>query len=253
LVLGLGLGSARTASDSVAETVAKLATATVSNVIGMIGTEAGLNVQVVAMKMKWSSPHESPRHLFHSLSQHRLAQQDRRAVHPRSVYIPPRRPMPRLALRRPPRVCDSPLQHPRSPEPPFPRRRIAGAHARTRPAPPVDTTQIRARPRAPAVSTSQWAQCLMSADPRCSPLSPSSLPPTFPTLIWRCPWRAAGLARATGWRVLPCAGHAARRVPHRFRKSRPPTTRRRSARRSTTSTAGAALRLTGGAHARPRM
>jgi len=91
----------------------------------------------------------------------------------------------------------------------------------------------------------------MSADPPCSSLFPSSIPPTFPTLIWRCPWHAAGLTCAVGWCVLPCAAHATRRVP-RFRKSRPPTTRRRSAPRSTTSAAGAALRLPGGAHARPR-
>ena len=91
----------------------------------------------------------------------------------------------------------------------------------------------------------------MSADPPCSSLFPSSIPPTFPTVIWRCPWRAAGLACAVGRRVLPCAAHAARRVP-RLRKSRPPTTRHRSAPRSTTSAAGAGLRLTVGAHARPR-
>jgi len=91
----------------------------------------------------------------------------------------------------------------------------------------------------------------MSADPPCSSLFPSSISPTFPTLIWRRPRCASGLACAVGWRVLPCAAHAARRVP-RFRKSRPPTTYRRSAPRSTTSAAGAALRLTGEAHARPR-
>ena len=146
---GLGIRvRARFGSDSVPdpETVATLATATVSNVLGMIGTEAGLKVQVVAMKnavVFTSSKSSSP---IPFLITHRPARQDRRAVHPRSVYILPQCPIPRLALRQL-RVRDSPLQHPRSPG-----RRVAGAYARTRPAPPVDATQIRARPRGPAVS-----------------------------------------------------------------------------------------------------
>lgn len=39
--------------DSVAEMVATAASATVSNVVGMIGTEAGLSVQTAAMKVQW--------------------------------------------------------------------------------------------------------------------------------------------------------------------------------------------------------
>jgi hypothetical protein len=39
--------------DSVAEMVATAASATVSNVVGMIGTEAGLSVQNAAMKVQW--------------------------------------------------------------------------------------------------------------------------------------------------------------------------------------------------------
>jgi hypothetical protein len=39
--------------DSVAEMVATAASATVSNVVGMIGTEAGLSVQSAAMKVQW--------------------------------------------------------------------------------------------------------------------------------------------------------------------------------------------------------
>jgi len=39
--------------DSVAGMVATAASATVSNVVGMIGTEAGLSVQSAAMKVQW--------------------------------------------------------------------------------------------------------------------------------------------------------------------------------------------------------
>ncbi len=39
--------------DSVAEMVATAASATVSNVVGMIGTEAGLSVQTATMKVQW--------------------------------------------------------------------------------------------------------------------------------------------------------------------------------------------------------
>ncbi len=37
--------------DTVAETMVTAASATVSNVVGMIGTEAGLRVQTAAMKV----------------------------------------------------------------------------------------------------------------------------------------------------------------------------------------------------------
>jgi hypothetical protein len=39
--------------DSVAEMVATAASATMSNVVGMIGTEAGLSVQTATMKVQW--------------------------------------------------------------------------------------------------------------------------------------------------------------------------------------------------------
>ena len=39
--------------DSVAEMVATAASATVSNVVGMMGSEAGLSVQTAAMKVQW--------------------------------------------------------------------------------------------------------------------------------------------------------------------------------------------------------
>ena len=83
------------------------------------------------------------------------------ATHPRSVYISPQCPMLRLALQRPRRVHDSPLQHPRSPEAP---RQIARACACTRPARPVDATRIRARLCGPADKCTRW---LMLASPRC--------------------------------------------------------------------------------------
>ena len=40
----------------VAEIVATTASATLSNVVGMIGTEAGLSVQAAAMKFRWCVP-----------------------------------------------------------------------------------------------------------------------------------------------------------------------------------------------------
>jgi hypothetical protein len=39
--------------DSVAEMVVTAASVTVSNLVGMVGTEAGLSVQTAAMKMQW--------------------------------------------------------------------------------------------------------------------------------------------------------------------------------------------------------
>jgi hypothetical protein len=60
---GLGVPSSDSLSyshshslDSVAEMVATAASATVSNVVGMIGTEAGLSVQTAAMKVQWCVP-----------------------------------------------------------------------------------------------------------------------------------------------------------------------------------------------------
>ena len=47
--------------DSVAEMMATAASATVSNVVGMIGTEAGLSVQTATMKVQWCvSPTDPP-------------------------------------------------------------------------------------------------------------------------------------------------------------------------------------------------
>jgi len=55
-------------SDSVTEMVTTAASATVSNVVGMIRTKASLSVQNAAMKVQWCdllpSPHLSPRHPF---------------------------------------------------------------------------------------------------------------------------------------------------------------------------------------------
>jgi len=105
--------------DSIAEMVATTAGATVSNVVGMIGTEEGLSMRNAAMKVPWYglllSPLLRPRHPFFH---HRLAQQDRRAAHPRSIYLPLQYPMSRLALRCPHRLRSSPLPHPRGPEAP---------------------------------------------------------------------------------------------------------------------------------------
>jgi len=54
--------------DSVAVVVATAASVTVSNVVGMMGTEAGLSMQNAAMKVQWyallPSPYLSPRHPF---------------------------------------------------------------------------------------------------------------------------------------------------------------------------------------------
>ena len=40
-------------SDCIAEMVMRAASATVSNIVGMIGTEAGLGVQTARMKVQW--------------------------------------------------------------------------------------------------------------------------------------------------------------------------------------------------------
>ena len=95
-----------------------------------------------------SSPRQSPRHP--SLLTASTSLTSRRRPSLNLKRIPPRRTRPLLALRRPSRVCDSPLQHLRSPEAP---RRVIGARARTSPARPVDATQIRARPLGPGDST----------------------------------------------------------------------------------------------------
>ena len=136
--------------DGVAETVATAASATVSNVVGTIA-EPGL--QVTAMKVQWyvllSTPRQSPHHPFLLTASTSLTSRTRRPSL-NLKRIPPQRTKPFLALRRPSRVCGSPLQHLSSPEAP---RRVTGARARTRLAQPVDTTQIRARPRGPGDST----------------------------------------------------------------------------------------------------
>ena len=47
--------------DSIAEMVVTAASATMSNVMGMVGTEAGLSVQSAAMKVQWCIlPSQSP-------------------------------------------------------------------------------------------------------------------------------------------------------------------------------------------------
>jgi hypothetical protein len=89
----------------------------------------------------------------------------------------------------------------------------------------------------------------MPTDPRRSPLSPSSSPPTFRPSIRRYFRRVAG-ARSRS--VVPCTAHAVRRVPHRARNIHPSITRRHCARQTTSSAAVAMIpRLTGRAHARP--
>jgi len=122
--------------DSIVEMVVTGAGATVSNVVGMTGTKAGLSLQNAAMEVKWCGLLPS----LH-LSPHQLDKTDTPPIP--EAYIPPRCPMSRLALRRPRRLHGSPLQHP---------RRISGARARTRRARPVDATQIRGRLCGPAES-----------------------------------------------------------------------------------------------------
>ena len=139
--------------DSVAEMVATAASATVSNVVGMTGTEAGLSVQNAGMEVQWyallSSPNLSLRHPFLLTASTNSTRQTCRPS-PKRTYIRPRRIMHRLALRRPRRVCDSALHQPYSPGT---SRRISGARARARPARPVDATRIRVCLRRLAGST----------------------------------------------------------------------------------------------------
>ena len=125
---GHGLGS-------VAKVVVTATNATVSDVVGMTGTEAGHRVQNATMKVQWygllPSSHLNPCHPFlFTTSTSSTWQRCRPSL---KRHIPPRRPIPRIALRQPCRAPDSP----HSPEAP---RWITGTHARARPARPVDAT-----------------------------------------------------------------------------------------------------------------
>ena len=118
--------------DSVAEMVATATSTTVSNIVGMIGTEASLSVQKAAMRAQWyvllPCPHR-PSTLSASTSS---PIQTRRPTLKHTYTSPASNASPRSR-----RVHGHPLQHPRRPEAP---RRTAGARARTRPARPVDAT-----------------------------------------------------------------------------------------------------------------
>ena len=153
------------------------------------------------MKMQWPSPHQSP-----ITSQHRPPRQDRRAVHPQSLYSIYLVLLPGIQFRV--LLCDFPLHHPHSPEIlRAPDHRGPCAH-QARSTRHVDATRIRARPRGPVDST---CNALMLADPRHSPLSRSSSPPTFRPSTRRYSRRVAG---AHSRSVAPCTAHAVRRIPH---------------------------------------
>jgi hypothetical protein len=111
--------------DSVAEMVATAASATVtvSDIVGMIGTETGLSVQTAAMKVQWcvspidvlpTSRQPFPVTVFFLLAS--TIRQGRYAAHPGGVHISPWRVMPHFAPRRPRGVCFPSLQHPRGPK-----------------------------------------------------------------------------------------------------------------------------------------
>jgi hypothetical protein len=92
---------------SVAEMVAMAASVTVLNVVGMIGTEAGLSVQSVAMKVQWCVSIQAnnstvPSHVSFLLASINLTRWMRR----RSL----RRAVPSLTLRRPHWVHNTALQ-----------------------------------------------------------------------------------------------------------------------------------------------
>jgi len=184
--------------DSVADTVVTAASATVSNVVGRIGIEAGLRVQNAVMDVKWygllPSPQLNPRHPFpHSIGQ--LDKTDAPPIPEAYVYLSPWRPMPRLALRRPRRVRNSPLQHPHSPEAP---RRIVRARARTRPVRPVDATRIRDPARAPTDSArdAKWPALLAALS---FLLTTNLSDPLFRDVLGAQP----ALARTAGCLALP--------------------------------------------------
>jgi len=114
--------------------------------------------------------------------------------------------MPRLALRRPRRVCNSPLQHREhhSPEGPC---RIAGARARTRSIRPIDATRIQACPGGPADSTRNASFMLDASWPAllaalCFLLTTKLSAPLFGDVVGAL----QALARAAGYLALrtPC-------------------------------------------------
>jgi hypothetical protein len=85
--------------DSAAEMVATAASVTVSNLVGMVGTEAGLSVQTAAMKVQWyvSPVNVLPTSCYHhcllSVSIDKLNKADAQLI--------PEAYMPHLTLRRP--------------------------------------------------------------------------------------------------------------------------------------------------------
>ena len=85
--------------DSVAEVVTTPASATGSNVVGIIGCEACLSVPNVEMKVQWSFSFSQLSSHIHPFSQYRPARQDRHAAHPQSIQMLPQCPMFHFALR----------------------------------------------------------------------------------------------------------------------------------------------------------
>ena len=157
--------------------------------------------------MQWPS-------LIRAPSQHRPPRQDRRAVHPQSLYIyritsPASNSTSRSATAS--RVRDFPLQYPHGPEPPPPPGRLITGGPMRSPG-PFDTTRRRySNPSPSAWASRQCVQCLMPADARCSPLSPSSSPPTFRPSTRRYSQRVAGACPQRG--ALHCPRCATRSSP----------------------------------------
>jgi len=208
--------------DCAAEMVTAAGT-TASDVVGMIGTEAGLRAKcsdktaVLPTSLSLSEPSSPiPSHSIDRLDKTDAPPIPELFIYPLGVQIP------RLAL-------DDGLAGYAIPIYNFlATHRIARARARTRPAPPINATRIQARPLGPADSARD-TKCQLAHAARCSHLPSHHQPFQLP--IWRCP---------------PCAAHAARRIPPCARKSRPPATCLRCSQRTTTSAGGAALpRLTG--------
>jgi hypothetical protein len=109
------------------EMVATAASATLPNVVGLIGTKAGLNVQIAAMRMKWCADQRSSNrlltfscHCLLSFSNLASIGSTRRMHHSSRMYtycISPRSAIPYLILQWPCGEYHPSLQHPRSPKP----------------------------------------------------------------------------------------------------------------------------------------
>jgi hypothetical protein len=165
--------------DSVPETVVTAASATVSNIVGMIGTVAGLSVQTATMKVRWyvspidvlpTSCQPFPVTVFFLSVSISSTRQMRRSSWRRTYpSISPWRAMPCLTLRRPRGVYLPSLQHPRGPKT---TRRFNRARSCTGPSRPYYVARNRA-------SQVRATNCMRGAERRVARASSGPLLPPY--------------------------------------------------------------------------